>query len=268
MHGTGNDFILIDNTSEIIDPANHKFFRKICQRHFGVGADGVMLLEKSSSNDFLLRYYNSDGRPGEMCGNGARCAIWLAYHLNLSPQSCHFEINQKVYSGKIISSNSVRLGMKETKILLTRPELGSIIMEPFNNGMWIEVGVPHLVLTGEFSLKELDIIHWGKYYRNHIEFKPKGTNVNFVYPNESQHTIMARVYERGVENETLACGTGAIASAAFFYKNFKWPSPINVEQPGGKLSVEFSNGFKDIFLTGPVAVVFEGDLNISSLEKD
>jgi diaminopimelate epimerase len=267
MHGAGNDFVLFDNTSASLNSQNHELFRKICEKHFGVGADGVMLVERSDAADFRLRYYNSDGNSGEMCGNGARCAIWLAHHLNIISQSCRFEINHKIYSGRIISSNAVRLEMKEVEILLTEAELRSIITKPFNSAMWIDVGVPHLVLTGQFSLEGLDIIHLGKHFRNHKKFQPIGTNVNFVNLHKSQNSVSARVYERGVENETLSCGTGAIACAAFFYQSLGWSSPITVEQPGGNLEVVFAEGFKDIFLTGPVALVFEGDLNISSLRK-
>ncbi len=132
--------------------------------------------------------------------------------------------------------------------------------------MWLNTGVPHLAVEVKSSLEELDIVYWGRHYRNHPKFKPSGTNVNFIYPLGS-NKIQARVYERGVEDETPACGSGAVACAVFANQKYGWHSPIRVQFPGGILQVEFEAEYEKIFLNGPVECVFEGDLERSYFEK-
>lgn len=265
MHGAGNDFILVDNTSGIFHGAESGVFSKICITHTGVGADGVMLLEKSNGADFRLKYFNSDGLPAEMCGNGARCAVFLANYLKMAPQKCSFEINDVVYHAELISEKQVRLQMYPPEILIPPPETDSLLSDNFKKAIWLRVGVPHFVVESKSSLKELNIIHWGQYYRYHDKFKSSGTNVNFVFPMQT-NILKARVYERGVENETLACGSGAVACAVYANQVYKWDSPISIHFPGGILKVEFEPNYEKIFLIGPVEQVFEGDFERSDFE--
>jgi diaminopimelate epimerase len=262
MHGAGNDFILLDNTAGTFEGTESDLFYKMCLPHTGIGADGVMLLEKSSRTDFKLRYFNADGLTAEMCGNGARCAVYLANSLVMAPQKCSFEIDDEIYSAEIINENEVRLQMHTPEMLLSKDEAKFLLEDNFKQAMWIKAAVPHFVLESNSPLDELDVLQWGKYYRHHDKFKPTGTNVNFVTPLES-NTIKARVYERGVENETLACGSGAIACAVFANQIYGWDSPISIHFPGGILQVEFEPEYRRIFLTGPVKMVFEGDFEPS-----
>lgn len=269
MHGTGNDFILIDNTSEEVGSSSYTFFNRICQRHTGIGADGVMLLEKSEVADFRLQFYNADGFPAGMCGNGSRCAVWLAHQLKLAPQKCVFEIGQTLYQGEVLTGNLVQIRMKSPKIIRSQDKLKPLLTAPFLDGIWVEVGVPHLVLTGNFCMEDLDIEYWGRYFRYHPEFQPSGTNVIFIEPDKMGISLSARAYERGVEQETLGCGTGAIAAVFYlFNKNRQIESPVFVDYPGGLLSINFSPAFKRVFLIGQVVLVYTGQLNQGHFEEE
>jgi len=265
MQGAGNDFILIENTSGIFHGRETSFFRNLCLRHTGIGADGVMLLENSESAEFTLKYFNSDGLPAEMCGNGARCAVYLANYLSLAPQKCSFQIGPEIYKAEVIPGKSVRLQMQLPKILRTPNETKSFLSDDFKQGMSLNTGVPHLVIETRKPLDDLDVVSLGRHYRYHEKFKPSGTNVNFVYPEKPNH-LLARVYERGVEAETLACGSGAVACAVFANQVYGWSSPIFVHFSGGILRIEFETGYKKIFLFGPVELVFEGDFERANFQ--
>jgi diaminopimelate epimerase len=258
MQGAGNDFILIDNTAGILHGVEAGLFKNLCLRHTGIGADGIMLLERSESSDFNLKYFNSNGLPAEMCGNGARCAVYLANDLGLAPQKCSFQIGSEIYKAEILPEKSVRLQMQLPKILQTAKETESLLLDDFERGMYLNTGVPHLVIEMRRPLDDLDVIGVGRKYRYHEKFKPSGTNVNFVFSQKQNH-LLARVYERGVEAETLACGSGAVACGVFANQAYEWNSPISVHFPGGILRIEFEPGYKKIFLVGPVEHVFEGD---------
>lgn len=257
MQGAGNDFILIDNTTQIFHGDESDLFRSLCLRHTGIGADGVMLLENNPSTDFTLKYFNSNGLPAEMCGNGARCAVYLANQLGLAPSKCSFQIGEQIYNAEILPGRFVRLQMQIPKILLAASETQRLLSNDFKKGMSLNTGVPHLVIETGRPLDDLDIVGLGRKYRYHEEFKPAGTNVNFVFPEKPNH-LLARVYERGVEAETLACGSGAVACAVFANQAYGWNSPISVHFPGGILKVEFEPDYHKIFLTGPVEQVFDG----------
>ena len=268
MHGAGNDFILIDNSVGIFKGTEAGLFSNLCLPHIGIGADGLMLLEKSKDVDFKLKYFNSDGHGAEMCGNGARCAVYLANYLEMAPQKCSFEINNEIYSAEFVNEKKVRLQMNAPEILLSEGETNTLLSGDFIQAMSIKAAVPHVVIElneSKIPLKELDVEYWGKYYRHHDKFKPSGTNVNFVVPNEN-NVLKARVYERGVEKETLACGSGAVACAIFANQIYKWNSPVSIQFPGGILQVEFEPNYTRIFLIGPVQLVFEGDFSISDFE--
>jgi diaminopimelate epimerase len=265
MHGAGNDFIMIDNTAGFFNGDEVNLFMRLCGRYTGIGADGVMLLENNETVDFTLKYFNSNGLPAEMCGNGARCAVYLANQLGLAPQKCSFQIGPEIYNAEILPEKSVRLQMQLPKILLTPSETKSFLSDAFEQGMSLNTGVPHLVIESRQPLDGLDIIGLGKKYRYHERFKPSGTNVNFIFPEEPNH-LLARVYERGVEAETLACGSGAVACAVFANQVYGWSSPVSVHFPGGILKVEFVPNYDRIFLIGPVKWVFKGDFERANFE--
>jgi diaminopimelate epimerase len=265
MHGAGNDFILIDNTVGIFKGEEVNLFVNLCRRYTGIGADGLMLLESNETVDFTLKYFNSNGLPAEMCGNGARCAVYFANQLGLAPSRCSFQIGSEIYKAEILPEKSVRLQMQTPKILLTSDKIKSILSDGLGQAMSVNTGVPHLVVESKQPLDDLDIIGLGKKYRYHEKFRPAGTNVNFIFPEKPNH-LLARVYERGVEAETLACGSGAVACAVFANQVYGWSSPISVHFPGGTLEIEFATHYREIFLVGPIERSFEGDFERMSFE--
>ncbi len=266
LHGAGNDFIILDNRpgncpEAVFDGTAHDRIARICARHTGVGADGFMLISDSQRADFALAYYNADGRPGEMCGNGARCAVWLACQLGIAPENCTFDVWGQLYRATVTDKYRVRLQMRPPIILKSDAELSALKSDGFSAMFWLDTGVPHLVIEFADQLDGLDVMRWGKYFREHALFQPSGTNVNFVQPSGDQQ-LTVRIYERGVENETLACGTGAVACAVFAAKKFGWASPVTVKSPGGWLFVDFDEALQEITLTGPVCEVFTGNLKL------
>jgi diaminopimelate epimerase len=266
MHGAGNDFILIDNRTGTFDAADFQKIKKLCAYHTGIGADGLILISESETNDFKLEYFNANGLPAEMCGNGVRCAVSLAHRLNLSPNQCSFEIDGESYQAEVLENGFVRLGMRSSTLLLDDIQMKFLVKPEFKSMYWVDTGVPHLVIIVKVLPDKLDdILEWGKHLRYHWMFRPGGTNVNFIYPFDKNH-LQARVYERGVENETLACGTGAVACAFVAMKEYGWESPVSVHYPGGQLQVEFDADFRDVFLNGRVFLTFEGEFDMDYFE--
>jgi diaminopimelate epimerase len=254
MHGAGNDFILIDNRKNYIDKKDYEFIRQMCRRHFGIGADGLMLLDFKQATDFELTYFNADGRAAEMCGNGARCAIYFMHTLNPEIKKFRFGIGDARYEGEVTADEQVRVFWPETPVILDAAKLTALVPPEFDKFVFVESGVPHLVLHYSSDLDTLDVKKWGAYFRNHDIFKPRGANVNFVQLSKGK--IKIRTFERGVEGETLACGTGAIAAA---YAAKFWGEanlPVRVLAKGGILGVGESGG--QIWLEGPVKTVFSG----------
>ena len=269
-HGSGNDFVLINNMNKRVDRFLrenglnlNEFVRRICAHHFGIGADGLILIEKpeNPNNHFKWQFFNSDGSLGEMCGNGARCAIRFAYDVKVVEESCQtvrFETLVGVIEGQILQ------GGKRVRIQLTKPsikrevEIG--VGEMNFKGTYLEVGVPHFVVEVE-DLEGFDVLRLGREIRYHETFGPRGTNVNFVKP-MSEGTIMVRTYERGVESETFSCGTGVVASAiACRLKGKIKEKEVKVRTRSGEvLKVLFGDDDK-IFLEGSVVKVFEGILS-------
>ncbi|MBR2216888.1 MAG: diaminopimelate epimerase [Alistipes sp.] len=252
--GAGNDFILIDNRDGVFTPEAEAIAR-LCDRHFGIGADGVMTLARSAEIDCSMRYYNADGSEGEMCGNGARCFALFAEHLGIGGETKYFDAADGLHTARIRRSKGpageIELGMTAVREIRT------------GDGWWfLNTGVPHYV---EFvdDLASTDVIGRGRIIRRDTARFPQGTNVNFVQVT-GDGTIRVRTYERGVENETLACGTGATAAA--IVANFALqPRTVRyaVSVPGGELTVRFSHEpgtqtYTDIRLTGPARRVFGG----------
>ena len=257
----GNDFVMIDNRAGDLRLAPEQISR-ICDRHRGVGADGVLVLERATNGaDFRMRYYNADGGEAEMCGNGARCFARYASHVAGPMEKLSFETPAGVI-GANIQGDLVRLQMSEPKDL----QLGIKISlgDQTLDGHFVNSGVPHVVLPVE-DLEHADVRGIGSAVRHHEMFSPKGANVNFL-KRRGDKQISIRTYERGVEDETLACGTGVVASALIFSALERVDGPIGVLVRGGnELEVGFEKEgerFKNVTLTGPADFVFEGTIEL------
>jgi diaminopimelate epimerase len=255
LSGLGNDFILFDNREKMFSGEERDFFRKICQRRTSVGADGVILLENSDRADFKYRHFNADGSVAEMCGNGARSICYYAVTHGIAPKSLSFEIHGAIYRATV-DGHQVRLTMPPPEKIWPKP--GVISEDLLEEGGFVQIGVPHLVVFTS-NLDALDVARLGRYYRHH-PFFPAGTNVNFVQVLDSQ-TIRIRTYERGVEGETLACGTGSTAAAIISHLAKGLQPPITVQNPGGDLWFSWENAaFDPIFMQGAVEIIYQAEL--------
>ena len=250
--GAGNDFILIDDRANLFNSKDNKFISKLCDRRFGVGADGLMLLQGHSEQDFEMKYFNADGYPGSMCGNGGRCIVAFAKHLGIIDTETNFLAVDGLHYAKITENgNWVDLQMIN-------------VQEIFKDGdaFVLNTGSPHYVKKVT-DLDVLDVFTEGKTIRNNATYISEGINVNFV--EDKQDHLSVRTFERGVEDETFACGTGVTAVALSMAK---WKgqtghliTPIKVL--GGDLRIEFDydgQAFTNVFLCGPAALVFEGSI--------
>ncbi|MDH3252346.1 MAG: diaminopimelate epimerase [Ignavibacteria bacterium] len=258
--GAGNDFILIDNRSLAFDSDRSLLARTLCSRHFGIGADGLILLEPSTRADFLMRYYNADGSFGGMCGNGGRCAARFAFHLGIAGTAMTMEALDFLYSAEILHE-TVRLRMKDpSRVMLDK---GIVVLNQPHSVCFMDTGAPHVVVFSD-ALDSLDVEHLGKEIRYHHVFAPEGTNVNFVHATGASSTISIRTYERGVEAETLACGTGAVASAVVAHLSRKVTPPVTVRVRSGEdLIVDFHHSGEDITsvsLEGSASIIFRGNV--------
>jgi len=261
MNGAGNDFVLIDNRAGEIDLDRSQIAR-LCDRHRGIGADGILLLEKASNNaDFRMRYFNADGGEAEMCGNGARCFARFAKKVAGAPEKISFETPAGVISAAL-AGDLVTLQMTEPTDLRLNVKLP--MAEENNTVHFINSGVPHVVIPVS-QIDDVDVPRTGSAIRHHEMFSPKGANVNFIEKHGS-NKIAIRTYERGVEDETLACCTGIVASALIFAITENADGPITVISRGGdELQVGFqktNNHFRSVTLTGPAEFVFEGAIEI------
>jgi diaminopimelate epimerase len=261
MNGAGNDFVVLDNrVGDIhLDP---KQISRICDRHRGVGADGILLLEKAANGaDFRMRYYNRDGGEAEMCGNGARCFARFANQVAGAKGKISFETPAGVI-GAELHGELVTLEMSDPRDLRLNVAL------PTRSGNktvhFINSGVPHVIVPVS-QIDDVDVRGEGAVIRRHEMFAPAGANVNFL-EERGKTQIAIRTYERGVEDETLACGTGVVASALIFAATQKVEGPIGVLVRGGsELSVGFkrdSDNFRNVTLTGPAEFVFEGTIEL------
>jgi diaminopimelate epimerase len=260
MSGAGNDFIIIDNRNRVVaDQDLNGFIARVCRRKMSVGADGLILIEDSDQFDFRWRFFNSDGSRAEMCGNGARCAARFAYVTGIAGTTVSFETDAGVVSARI-SGERVKVKMPDPSGLkLAYPlKLSERSLEISS----INTGVPHAVVMVE-RVTDVDVVSLGREVRFHPAFAPAGTNANFVQRGKGS-AIEIRTYERGVEDETLACGTGAIASAIISASLFKMNSPVVVKTRSGvPLNIYFDarNGqFKNIYMEGDARIIYTGDL--------
>lgn len=247
---TGNDFVLIDNRNN-----RYSFIKdlieKICDRRFGIGADGLMLIEKHPTLDFNLVYYNSDGSQS-LCGNGSRAAVAMAATLGLLKTKTTFNAYDGAHEAELLPTGIVRLKMNPvTEVKQTGPDY------------FINTGSPHH-LQFVPDVNNVNVVEAGRKIRYSDTYKPAGTNVNFIQLQDN-NTIFVRTYERGVEDETYSCGTGVTAAAlAASFHGYK--SPVHIKVKGGELDVEFKTGqagmFEEIYLIGPAKMVFEGALEL------
>lgn len=267
MSGAGNDFIIVDHRTPRI-PADEQpeFAKKVCRRMFSVGADGLILIENSETADFRWRFYNGDGSVAEMCGNGARCAARFAFANGIAGAVMSFETLAGIIEARISDDDTVRLRMTDPGDFRTGLEV--MLDGSAKSLSFVNTGVPHAVLfvaEGE----EVPVREWGRIVRFHPLFQPAGTNVNFVQK-IGQNTIRVRTYERGVEDETMACGTGAVASALFAVLRGLAVSPVDVVTSGGeRLTILFDlrerGEAENVFLQGPARIIYEGKLTAEAL---
>lgn len=248
-HGAGNDFILIDNRGLTFDADNISLTALMCDRRFGIGADGLMLLQNHPPYDFEMRYFNSDGREASMCGNGGRCIVAFARSLGLVGNTTRFLAVDGPHEALLETDNKVNLRMSDVEKI-----------ETIGQDFFLNTGSPHYVRFME-DLSTLDVFQEGRKIRYSDRFKPGGTNVNFVMQHDNHLTVYT--YERGVEDETLACGTGITASALCAgYKMGINKGNFHISAKGGNLQVSFEQSggvFTDIWLKGPARFVFEGN---------
>jgi len=264
MHGAGNDFVLIDNRKNQIRPGENSLIKNLCDRHLGIGADGLMLIDFKDSAHFNLTYFNADGQPAEMCGNGARCAVYFIHLLQPEITDFEFKVGDVDYSGAVTRPHSVRVIWNKAPQIINQPGLSEIIAPDFEQYVFVNSGVPHLILKVKKGLDKLDVSKWGPHYRHHRFFQPAGTNVDFV--RIADNKIHIRTFERGVEAETLSCGTGALAAAAVVKEWGYLKLPVQIDYPGGKLKVGVNKNGK-YWLEGPVQRVFEGIINANDFKK-
>jgi len=248
--GAGNDFIIIDNRNSIFNPDDAVLIKQLCDRRFGIGADGLILINRKPEFDFEMVYFNADGYIGSMCGNGGRCAADFAVKSGIAGNKLRFVAADGIHDA-LSEDELIRLKMNDVN------EIRSVAGNYFLN-----TGSPHYVVFAS-DLNNFDVFNEGNKIRWSEDFRPGGTNVNFVEP--ENNGIYVRTFERGVEDETLSCGTGVTASAiASVLSGHFVSSPVNVRTRGGNLKVEFNvtgNHITDIWLTGPATFVFEGKIN-------
>lgn len=248
--GSGNDFILIDNRTGAFPVDEIQLIAKLCDRRFGIGADGLMCLEEKEGYDFFMRYYNADGREGSMCGNGGRCIVAFAKRLGIIEQEAHFYAADGAHNARI-DANIVSLNMQD----VTEIEKGE-------SSFYLNTGSPHYVKLVE-NREGLNTYEAGKAIRYNERFAEEGTNVNFltIRPNK----LIVSTYERGVEDETYSCGTGVVASA-IVAGLLTGKNKHQILTKGGTLEVSFDQkecGASNILLKGAAEHIFEGEVTVS-----
>ena len=244
---TGNDFIIVDDRKKEFDLSDNLLIAALCERRMGIGADGLIILRNHDAFDFEMIYFNSDGNKSSMCGNGGRCIISFANMLEIINHETTFMAIDGQHKGKIMDDG----------IYLQMQDVNEI--EGVSDGLVLNTGSPHYIQMVD-DLKNIDVNKEGRRIRNSSPFRNKGINVNFVL---DTNDLQVRTYERGVEAETLSCGTGVVASAiAMHYANCIEETLVNVRTKGGELTVsfeEFNNTYRNIWLSGDVSMVFAGE---------
>jgi len=251
--GTGNDFVILDNRDGRYDRLSKEQVKFLCDRRFGIGADGLMLLNQDNGFDFEMKYYNSDGGESSMCGNGGRCLVKFAWDMGDKKQKYRFKAIDGEHEAEIDSEGIVSLRMSDVNEI-----------KEYHGDFLLDTGSPHYVKMVN-DVMHLDVYKKGQEIRRSNEFNRDGINVNFV-EQAADDEIIVRTYERGVEDETLSCGTGVTASAIVCYHNEIGFNDVTVRTRGGKLSIQFdrldNDKYKNIWLRGPAEKVFQGQIEI------
>ncbi len=276
MSGAGNDFVVIDRKNNKALALNPGLIKNLCDRRFGIGADGLITISDSNDYNFEMEYFNADGSTGSLCGNGARCAIRFAeFSGRLSNGKAVFLSNGEKYKGEVLNPENVKFNFnspKDYKKGFSLKDCG------ISKADFINTGSPHVVARVEDVLKsnveveshfenidDFPVFELGKKVRYHEEFSPLGTNVNFIKIENNK--VYIRTYERGVEDETLACGTGSTAAALVSYYNYNLKPPVKLITKGGcELIVDFTeegNQIKNLSLTGPAEIIFNGEFDLN-----
>ena len=261
MHGAGNDFVMVlgrELKGVALDQAT---IAALCDRRTGIGADGLIIVAEPASADchFRMIYFNADGGEAEMCGNGARCTVALAHAQGLAPERCRFDTFAGPLDGQVLESGLVEVSLPAFQDL--ELDLG-LAGSPWDRQHSCNTGVPHVVVPVE-DVEEVDPLQWGRFFRRHERFAPAGTNVNWVCPHPRGDGFLIRTYERGVEAETLACGTGASAAAVVLCALEKTTSPVTLHTRGGDaLTVTVDLAGRGLRLRGPAVTSFSGEVMI------
>ena len=251
--GTGNDFIILDNRTGEYSVLTEKQIERLCDRRFGIGADGLILLQDKEGYDFEMVYYNSDGKTSTMCGNGGRCMVKYASHIGIHKYTYLFMATDGPHEAEIDNNGVIRLKMQN----ITQ-------VKEFGTYAILDTGSPHFVKYVS-NLNSINVVESGRDIRNSKAYRAEGINVNFV-ENIGEDRIFVRTYERGVEDETLSCGTGVTAAAIVSAHNEKGFNRVEVKTPGGNLSVEYNkideNNYENIWLCGHAEFVFKGEIEL------
>lgn len=268
MSGTGNDFILIDHRVPLLERGEMPAFAKaVCERRFSAGADGLIFLENSENADFRWQFLNADGSWAEMCGNGARCAARFAHAKGIAPARMRFETGAGLIEAEV-AGQSVKLKMTPPAALRLEEKIEVDGRELLVHSL--NTGVPHAVLFME-DVRQAPVMELGRALRFHEHFQPAGTNVNFVQQ-QPGNGLIVRTYERGVEGETLACGTGAVASAIIAGLLGRTQPPVAVTTSGGEqLLIHYSLAGREVaevFLEGPAHFIYEGKLQAEAIRNN
>lgn len=276
MSGAGNDFILFDTKLNPELNLNPQIISNICDRRFGIGADGVILIGDSKDFGFEMTYFNADGSSGSLCANGARCSLLYANKTDrIGSKLTRFKSNGIVYSGEVIDEELVRFYLNPPEGLKSKFKIKAA--DQLITASFVNTGSPHVIIkiadvlrdpknlrSNTFTLDDFPVFELGKEIRYSKDFSPSGTNVNFI--EISGEVIKIRSYERGVENETLACGTGSVAAAIVSFVNDKIKPPVKIiPKSGDLLVVDFkvdNNKIMDVSLTGPAKIIFKGEITI------
>ena len=250
--GTGNDFVILDNRKALYDFSKEQV-ALLCHRRFGIGADGLMLLNAHPQYDFEMKYYNADGGESTMCGNGGRCLVKFAAEMGIIKSEYRFLAIDGEHEASIETNGQVALKMNDVPSIHSEDSYHVL-----------NTGSPHYVEPID-NVMSIDVFERGRAIRNSDPFRAEGINVNFVEHTNDPDTIIVRTYERGVEDETYSCGTGVTAAALVSYHNEAGYNFVNVKTKGGMLAVEYEkldDSFHNIWLIGPATKVFEGEIEL------
>jgi diaminopimelate epimerase len=265
MNGSGNDFVIIDNRAAVAPPDLPAFIRGVCRRKLAVGADGLILIEDDLDHDFKWQFFNADGSRAEMCGNGARCAARFAFVNGIAGARMTFATDAGTIAAEVLGED-VKIRMTDPCDLVNDDTLALTTgVQPVSS---INTGVPHVIVETD-DLEAVPVVELGREIRHHEHYAPAGTNVNFMAIRQPG-AIAVRTYERGVEDETLACGTGCVAAALIAAVRYDWASPIEVTtRSGGVLTIHFEREvltFGPVYLEGDARIVYAAELQADALK--